>query len=221
MGLIRDVYDRVRDLSGKDGAGKADIDSFNTSFNQVAIEIFEYFIEDFKRTKKRSDLLRNHIIPLETTILPGGIVNYPVGYAHTSSCSYVKDGGMYEMREVDTSELATTLSSQIRRPNLTKNHLIYVLYDKIQIYPKVVTGTVLLNYFKTPAKAEIKFSISNTADGPIEVYNPATIESEFPINALNYFVYGILRNLGMEIKDPSLVNYALTPKNDGVLNAEE
>lgn len=221
MGFILDVFTRLEQLSKKDKAGYSDENAFNSNFNAFSIELNEYCIEQYRKTKKISDLIRQHLLPIEVAVGPGGIVSLPVNFSHLSSAIFVKsDGSQYEMKEWDSNELPSMLNNSIRGASLEKNKYRYFLSTNIQVYPKEAEGKVLLYYFRNPKPASIAFKYQIIAGEDVKVYDELnTIESEYPMAALNYFVYGMARNLGIEISDPELIQYALLPKNDGVLNA--
>jgi hypothetical protein len=183
----------------------------------------------YQLNQKITDDIKHLIVdPKVYQVNSEGRLNYPDDYLHISSCrfKYKKQlsCGDTVIKEVDVkamkdSEIGHILTSQIVEPTRRYPYLAFYS-DYIQFFPKDL-GQVTMTYLKKPEEPIWSYTLVNGRpvydDTP---YDPVTgtgsRDVDAPDEAMNEIAFRMLSFLGMNIREPQLVQYSEQLKAQGV-----
>lgn len=185
-------------------AGYDDAKAFNDKIYQVQLELVELLSDVYEVNKKASDALAPLVkITTVATTPSTGLITKPTDYLHVCSLLYMPNTGPYPCIKLSTNEISTTLSSPVRKPDLTYNETYYsYINDKLQMYPAQALPYQLI-YCIVPPVATIILTPTTVTD---EDYLVATLGADliWPVSMFNLIVYLVLEKLGIEMKEDLL-----------------
>ena len=116
-----------------------------------------------------------------------------------------------EVSVVDDSELGYILNSSIVNPE--PDYPVVAFYETgLQFYPDN-SENVVLTYLRRPTKPNWAYNLVNGRP----VYDADnSIHLEFPDETLNELLVKILSYVGINLREPQLVQYGETQKNAGI-----
>jgi len=182
MILINDVYLLVSDLIAKDKSGYVTNDEFNRRSKIAEQVLWDFRSQKFEDGGAVPDDLFQFTATAQLPIT-NGRVTLPADYGRRLRLWWNKvengdcgDGPTVTLEKVDYLEKveeADTLINSVRGPSLAKGNLYWTLTGgQVQLYPKTLSPTVLLEYLRYPAYAVRGVTIDLTNDQ--ENYDPAT-----------------------------------------------
>ena len=224
---INKVYNFLKYLADKDQSGNITPKEFNLSLPRALnewimkrynnIKAVQPDKQGWQKNQKITDDLRFLLVRNESSNVPSsGRLPLPDDYLHLSSLvynyKYSEDGGTVSIpRDI---EIAEFLSSHIYRKSITaKKYVICAFYnDYLQLYPKNI-GTVDLTYLRKPVEPFWAFNLVSGRP----VYDPVnSIDLEVPDETANEIIVMCASYLGMNLREPELVNYSEMLKSQGV-----
>jgi hypothetical protein len=176
----------------------------------------------YQLNQKITDDIKHLIVgPKPYPVDEQGRVNYPNDYLHISSYRhrYKKQlsCGDTVVKEVDIramkdSEIGHILTSQIVEPTMRYPYLAFY-NDHMKVYPKEI-DYVILTYLKKPE--EPVWAYTPDANGRPVYDDTASVNIDAPEEALNEIAFRVLSFLGMNIREPQLIQYSEQLKAQGV-----
>ena len=109
---------------------------------------------------------------------------------------------------INSNEVAIIKTSPIRKPSVEKGTIFYHQKDN-QFYflPDDVSIPVTYTYLRKPADAALTLTPAETDELDYLIPSAPT-DLEWPEEAFNLLLYMTLEKLGMEMKEPILIEYA-------------
>lgn len=231
---IDELYRTVKYFSNKEQSGFIKPSEFNLLADRAQMELFmkrfgntegysplkPFPKYSYQETQKVTDDLRRFIkrIIVDTNL---GQIEYPDDYVHFSSAMSVVMKPIagtnnylpynIEIQVADDSELGYMLGSSIVYPE--PDYPIMVFYDNyMQVYP-IETSKVAFTYLRRPVKPNWAYNIQ----GNNLVYNPgASTDIEFAEETLNEIAAKILSYVGINLREPQLIQYSEMQKQNGI-----
>lgn len=227
------LYNFINDLARKHRSGGYTSDEqFNRMNKSVEISAFQHFAKIYEDTQDIVDHLNPFVV--YNSLLPtdkAGVLTFPSDYAHR-----VNVGGLYienpatcgadvtitrwNCTYLRNDEVNQVQSSVIRGVKPSYNdHTFYHVFrnNGINILPNDLYW-VELTYLRYPIFGEIKFTMTQVNGEDVLTYDPSlSRDLEWNEITFNHIVGLHLMGLGIELNQPDLIQYALTPKPDGVL----
>lgn len=202
------LWDRVKTLTKTGTSGYFTQDEWNSNIYSVQYAILSLLCDNYENNQKVSDALSRHIkVQTGTTQVSGKLFATDLetnlaDYYRGLALNYVSSTDEYPSYKVTVNAKSMTLTSAIRKPNLTKFRTVWCMEgDNIQMYPKQALGYSLI-YCKKPLEAKIAFTTAEDEDNDYLVIDDAeTIDIDFPEGLFNLFVYYMLESAGIEMKD--------------------
>jgi hypothetical protein len=232
---IDELYRTVQFFANKEQSGFITPSEFNLLADRAQMEMFmkkfgnpeavvgpmqPYPKYSYQETQKITDDLRPFVKRINLN-LNFGQLQYPEDYVHFASLMAVRFVNIagtsnsiprhIEIQAVDESELGYMLGSDIVYPE--PDYPVVAFYDNyMQVYP-IETSNVIFTYLRRPVKPLWAFDIVNNRP----VYNDAnSVDIEFPDETLNEIAMKILSYVGINLREPSLMQYSETQKNAGL-----
>lgn len=206
MKLIKDVYDLVFFLAGKNVATKYAPERIDTVFYEVIIAEFNEFYDHYVKTQKISDFLLPYK-RLKITNLTGGIATLPEDYAFTRIVT-LPDGTQIDL--IEDKFWAKRIKRRVGPVSATRP--ICRIDDTGEVMPTKVlkvlpndTVQVYHEYFKTPARPVYAYNVDENR----YVYDDATsTDVEFGPMMLPNLQLKLLGRLGFNLRTQDIVNFS-------------
>lgn len=230
---INKVYDFLKYLADKDQSGNITPKEFNSSleraFSEWVMKRYNNINDDsqnkqgWQKNQKITDDLKFLLVRNEvSSIGSDGKLAFPEDYLHISSLvynfKYQENGDTVvvpnDVDIVDDNEIASFLGSSIYAKRIkAKKYVIAAFYsDHLQIYPKNI-GVVDFTYLRKPITPFWAFTLVNGRP----VYDSVnSVDLEAPDEVVNEIVMMCASYLGINLREPQLVQYAETMKQQGV-----
>lgn len=230
---VLELYNFINDLARKHrSGGYTSDDQFNRMNKSVETSVFQHFAKIYEDTQDIVDHLNPFVV--YNSLLPtdkAGTLVFPSDYAHR-----VNVGGLYIQNPKECGEGVTIVrwpcvylrndevnivqSSVIKGviPSVKEKTFYHVFRNNaINILPADLYW-VELTYLRYPVFGEIKFTMTEVNGEDVLTYDPVLSKNlEWNQITFNHIVGLHLMGLGIELNTPDLIQYALTPKPDGVL----
>lgn len=227
------LYNYVNDLARKHrSGGYTSDDQFNRINKSAEIALFQHFAKIYEDTQDIVDHLNPFVV--YSSLLPtdkAGNLAFPSDYAHR-----INLGGLYienpkecgegvtinrepcvYLRNDEVNQVQSSVLKYVKPDVATKTFYHVFRNNRIEVLPKGLFW-VELTYLKYPVYGEIKFTMTVVNDEDVLTYDPnASKDLEWNMISFNHLVGLHLSALGIELSSPDLIQYALTPKPDGVL----
>lgn len=230
---INKVYDFLKYLADKDQSGNITPKEFNLSIDRAFSEWTMKSYNNLKdvnqvktgwqKNQKVTDDLKFLLVRKEfSSIGTDGKLTLPSDYLHLSSLVYnykiEEDGSTVvtpsKVDIVDDNEIASFLGSSIYAKRIkSKKYVIAAFYkDHIQIYPKNI-GVVDFTYLRQPVSPYWAFTLEKGRP----VYDSVnSVDLEAPDEVVNEIVMMCASYLGINLREPQLIQYAEQMKQQGV-----
>ena len=233
---VRELYNKVNDLAKKHHAGYNSAEEFNRKLKTTEIGLLEYFQMQDEKDQNVTDHLApfrkyEPALPIVEVQASYGVVELPEDYAHKSAVGMVykqnpkdcADGTIvtpYPCWYRRTNEVNTLLTDPIAKPILSeKVNRFYHCFrnNEIHVFPKELKA-IELTYLRYPEFGKIAFSPSVVNGEDVLTYDASnSVDLEWNDITFKYFEMILLMELGVELKEPFLVQYSQMQKQDGVL----
>lgn len=207
MADINGVYKLVKYRANKNGYNSyispAD---FNLLFPQAELRYFNNLYLQYSKTQRISDSLSKFITdPTSITIDSAGKYTIPSDLLHVDSLTHTVSGIQYPIKKVEKDRVGSYLSSAIEAP--TAEFPIYTQYKTfLQFYP-INLGNATLSYLKKPTTSVWGYTL--VSDRP--VYSSGTsVQPDWSANDIDAIIYLMLTDMGINMGDQQLENFALT-----------
>lgn len=214
---VKKLYDRVSALTKSGTSGYFTADEFNSNLYSVQYTVLSTLCDEYEDNQKVADALIEHTLDSSTLttsanglLFASAITTSLTNYYRTLQVRYVSGSAEYPCIKVAIGSEAMTLSSPIRKPDISKNRTLWLMRgNNIQVLPKSSGLTFVLTYCKKPAEAKIVFTTAETEDNDYLVIDAgATIDIAFPEGLFNLFTYLMLESMGIEQKESLISAYA-------------
>ena len=212
MVSVQTIYLLVQDATRKDlQGGYASNDEFNRQLNYAQELLFDYYYDNMNESAARESLIDFQVL---SDIVPttSGIYTRPADYKEKLDASLRVEEEYPPVHFPARDELAMTLSSPVRGPNIDKRVIVgEILSSTINIYPQ--TGNTLrFRYYKLLTQA-LRAVTLNVTTQEYE-YDPAnTIDLEWNEGNLQNFVDVMLLLKGIIIRDSALIQWVQAKEN--------
>jgi len=207
---VETLWERLSVLTKTGTSGYFTAAEFNSNLYSVQYAILSLLCDNYENNQKVTDALINHIISEAVVSTTGGklfassIIETYEDYYRTLAINYRPNvNEEYAAHKITVNAIGMTLSSPIRKPNLTKNKTLYYFTDgNITMLPKQSNIPVNFIYCKKPSEAKIAFTTAEDDDNDYLVLDiENTIDIEFPEGLFNLFVYFMLESMGIEQRE--------------------
>ncbi len=213
---INKVYDFLKYLADKDQSGNITPKEFNLSIDRAFSEWTMKRYNNLKdNTQNKTGWQKNQKVKDDLKFL----------FVRKHVSTMCGDGGgvcghgetVVVPRQVDISidnEISSFLGSSIYAKRIkAKKYVIAAFYkDHIQIYPKNI-GVVDFTYLRQPVSPYWAFTLENGRP----VYDAAnSVDLEAPDEVVNEIIMMCASYLGINLREPQLIQYAEQMKQQGV-----
>lgn len=204
------VYRFAQFVSNKESRGWVDPAEFNIAAELAQISVYSRLENGFLSNKKIHNDMRPFLQESAETIATG-VVPFPSGFRQLLECRMSSGGET--CTELTQSELAGALNSTIVAPTATYPAVV-VRDDGIYIYPPATVGNVIVEFIAGLTTAPLW---DYTVVSSRAVYNSggATIHFEFEDNLFLEIAMLVISNIGMNIKEESVSQYAMSFNQQG------
>lgn len=202
------VYNRVNALAKTGTSGYDDEEEYNSKTYVAELRLVEMLTDVYETNTKASDAL-NWLIK-DTDIVSGanGLLTLPTDYLHLSTIQLKVGSNLYPTDKIRTNELGMVRTSPIRGMDLTKNKVgYYFKQGAIYTLPEQASITMRMTYISKPVFSTITLTPATDANTD---YLTVTGGSNFGWGEqmFNIIVYLILEQLGVEMKEQWLLEFA-------------
>lgn len=207
--MIVEVWQRVMDLAKTGTSGMDSEDEFNGKVklaqNRLA-ELLKDVDEENERASQALSWLKKDSGALTTS--SDGSLTMPTDFSSLITVTLLKSGSRYPGTKYRNNEVDTVRTSPILAPDLSLNEIgFYNRSGKVFIMPEAGgTAVDMLYYIKVP-NATINLQPSQTDDADLVIPAVGT-DFGWPEFCFNLLVYAILEQLGIEIREDMLFEYA-------------
>jgi len=176
--------------------------------NQVQTQAVSLFASLYENNQAVKDALGPFIKTITKSTLATGELVKESDYVHFTAVLGAAEKTAYP---INTNEVSIINSSPIRKPSIIKGNIFYHQKDdSIFFLPKQVMN-VEYTYIRKPREAKLVLKPVSTVDSDYLV--PSTtpgdiVDLEWPESMFNLLLYMTLEKLGMEMKEPILLEYA-------------
>jgi len=220
------LRDQVRSLAKKDQAGYSTDAEFNQSLRSAELTLYEYYYKQFEATNKILDALEPFIKEVQIP-LTNGVGTLPSDEYHRLEVSYLHVVNNCATPKITTvpvdymqaNEVAETLRSFIRRPNIDKKILRHTYKNgALYVYPTTVQE-VTYKYLRQPVFGQYVSTFQSNANGDFSVYDPTlSTQLEWPEQETDNFIDLLLFNLGIELRSTEIINFVKLKQKEGLVN---
>lgn len=207
--MIVEVWQRTMDLAKTGTSGMDTQNEWNGKANSAQKIIATALIRAAEANQEESDALSWLKKSSESlTSGSGGLITLPNDYLAFDSMEYVANGGRWPATKLATNEIAMTRTSPIRAPNLATNDISYYFKaSNLYTMPEQAGLVIDFMYYKKVPDVSIVLTPAQTADSDLVTPSIGT-DFGWPISMFNLLVYQILEQLGIELKEQLLYEYA-------------
>lgn len=202
------VWNRVRNLARTVTTGYDDQEEYNSKTYAAELSLLEMLTDVYEHNTKASDALDWLITDVSLTSDSAGKLTLPADYVHLATIQYVGNGAKYPTTKVRTNEVAMYRTSPVRGFSVAKNDIgYYFKASHIYTIPEQAAINVVLTYIKKPTFSSIVLTEVSTGT---EDYLSLTggVDFGWPEQLFNLIVYLILEQLGVELKEEWLLEFA-------------
>lgn len=202
------VWNRVKDLARTVTTGYDNQDEYNSKSYAAELALLEMLSDVYEHNTKASDALDWLITDASLTSDANGKLTLPTDYVHLATIQYVSNSVKYPTTKVRTNEVAMYRTSPVRGFDVTKNDIgYYFKAGAAYTLPEQTGLTVVLTYIKKPTFSSIILTEVST---DTEDYLDLTggVDFGWPEQLFNIIVYLILEQLGVELKEQWLLEFA-------------
>jgi len=201
-------------------------DEFNKIASQVQLEIFRSYVDDYNQLSRtpqpeadyadRISLLQEKISIFEktanSTISGPSPIALPTDLYKIGSIAHE---GANELQKIQKSELYTLNRSPLTAPTI--KHPVYYIEGNNYVCIPLTSGTLTINYIKTPADVVWNFTIPS-GQNYYEYSSSGSTDFEIHASEQTEVVLKILLYAGVVIKDPSIVQAAAAQSQKQEIN---
>lgn len=183
--------------------------SFLEKVNEVQTQAINTFAPLYEDNQAIKDALGVFVKPKITTTVTGtGLLAKEEDYVHFLAVLSAEGKTAFP---INVNEISIIETSPIRNPDVSKGKIFYYQKaDGIYFLPKTPIEVEYL-YLRRPVDAKIVLNPVNDANRDYLVPSEETddiVNLEWPESMFNLLMYMFLEKLGMEMKEPILIEYA-------------
>lgn len=202
------VYNRVNSLAKTGTSGYDDQDEYNGKTYAAELRLVEMLADVYESNTKASDALNWLIKDADITSGANGLLTLPNDYLHLSTIQLKVGANLYPTDKIRTNELGMVRTSPIRGMNLTKNKIgYYFKQGNIYTLPEQAGIVARTTYISKPVYSTIVLTEASDADSDFLTVSGG-VDFGWPDSLFNIIVYLILEQLGVELKDQWLLEFA-------------
>lgn len=211
FGLMIDkakVWHRVKDLARTVTTGYDDQEEYNSKTYAAELTLLEMLTDVYEQNTKASDALDWLITDAPLTTDSNGKLTLPADYVHTATIQFVNGASKYPTTKVRTNEVAMYRTSPVRGFSVSRNDIgYYFKAGAAYTLPEQTGISVVLTYIKKPTFSSV---ILTEVETDTEDYLDLTggVDFGWPEQLFNIIVYLILEQLGVELKEQWLLEFA-------------
>lgn len=204
--FIKEFYDFMSFLEGKDIASKRPPEQVDAAIHFVTIDVFNHYLDHYAKTKKIVELLGNYMRRKDVP-LASGIGSLPEDYAYTRVI--YKDDQKTKI-DLVPDDMWNNRATRVVGAVSEKRPIARIDYSKdatpvriLQVLP-ISLQTCELNYFKKPSKPKYAYTISGTK----YVYDDAnSIDLEFSLMLYPDVLSRVLSAISINLRENQLFQY--------------
>lgn len=183
-------------------------DSFIEKVNESQMQLMTALLPHYEKNQTIKDILNVFLETIsKSTTIGTGKLDLEGDYMQFSS---VKSADGKPAYPINNNEVAIINDSAIRKPNVAKGNIFYYQQkNSIYFLPSDVSILVTYDYIRKFADAALTLTPTTTAD--VDYLVPSTtgkVDMEWPPQVFNLLLYIFLEKLGMEMKEPIIIEYA-------------
>lgn len=209
MVSFKRVYERMGEFAKTGTSGYDDQDAINNRAYSVNLMLAEIMSENYEKNQKATDAVAD-LVEIELTSSDiYGQVEKNEEYLHLATVHLIKDEEIYLTRKLAVNAVAATLASSVRKPDYANNEVCYSFQERIiQMYPKMEMDLEVI-YIRKPNTPFIALTPVDSENSDFLVVDEGnTVDFEWPESMFNLIVYMMLDQLGIEMKEQLLFEYA-------------
>lgn len=182
--------------------------TFIEKVNQAQVQAQNTILPFYEDNQAVKDALSLHVTPIVKSTSITGELTKEADYMYF--IAVISAAGTTAF-PINNNEVSIINSSPIRKPNIDKGRVFYYWKKNSLFFLPAQVMSVDYTYIRAPKDAKI---VLNPVDIPNRDYlvpstNPADIQDlEWPDKMFDLLMYLTLEKLGMEMKEPILVEYA-------------
>lgn len=207
--MIVEVWQRVMDLAKTGTSGQDTQDEWNGKANSAQRILQQALLDTAEINQKSTDALSWLKIPTGSlTTDSSGKIIMPAGYIQMDSMELIANSTRYPVTKLRTNEIGMTRTSPIRKPNVANNNVyFYFKSGSPYIMPEQAGIVIDALYYKIVPDASI--TLTPVSDDDSDMVVPTVgVDFGWPQSIFNLLVYTILEQLGVELKESMLFEYA-------------
>lgn len=207
--MIVEVWQRVMDLAKTGTSGMDTQDEFNGKTNAAQGMLQEQLIDAAEDNQKATDALAwLKVASGSLTSDSTGRITMPDDYLHLDTVSYIANGKRYPTTKLRTNQVDMVRTSPVLGPDLTTYDINYYFKNgALYTLPEQAGIVVDFLYYKKVPNAAIVLTQVSSGDSDLVTPSVGT-DFGWPISVFNILVYMILEQLGVELKEEWLLEYA-------------
>ena len=229
--MINEVRNTVMAVLNKDNNGYVTPEEFNLFARQAQVELFEEYFYDYRRSVVNrnarkinsgyGDIPKQLEVVIDSFTLESGNLSHAAGVFTLPTDWYTLIKVKYNSREVEKVSQQKVLN--LVNSNLTAPTTSYPAFHQngatstaigntITVYPSTITTGVTVVYVRYPLSPKWTY---NTVGGSPVFNQSATDYQDFelPESDKPTLVLKILQLAGVNIREPEVVQYAMTEEN--------
>lgn len=209
MVSFKRVYERMGEFAKTGTSGYDDQDAINNRAYSVNLMLAEVMSENYEKNQKATDAVADLVEVELTSSDIYGQVEKNEEYLHLATVHLIKDEEIYLTRKLAVNAVAATLASSVRKPDYANNEVCYSFQERIiQMYPKMEMDLEVI-YIRKPTTPFITLTPVDSENSDFLVVDEGnTVDFEWPESMFNLIVYMMLDQLGVEMKEQLLFEYA-------------
>lgn len=207
--MIIEVWQRTMDLAKTGTSGMDTVDEWNGKANSAQLILEQALIRAAEINQEASDAISWLKVPSGTLVSDStGKITLPNDYYGFDTLELIGTDGRYPAYKVRSNEVGMTRTSPIRKSDLTKNKLRYYFKSgDLYTLPEQAGISVDFLYYKQAPDASIVLTPVSSDDSDL-VTPTVGVDFGWPMSVFNLLVYTILEQLGVELKEQWLLEYA-------------
>lgn len=200
VGIIK-LYNTVLDRAVVGTSGYDD--TIIEKINEVQPQLVEALMPHYEKNQAVKDMLAPFVKPMtKDTVITTGLLAKETDYVHFGS---VESAGGQTAYPINNNEVAIINTSPIRQPNLSNGNIFYFQKNnEIYFLPSVTVIQVKYTYIRKPALCALTLTPASSSEIDYVVPSAPT-DLEWPAEAFNLLLYMTLEKLGMEMKEPIII----------------
>jgi len=203
------VFQFAQFVSNKESRGWVNPAEFNVAAELAQIAVYSRLENGFIANKKLHSDMRP-FLKTSTETIAANVIPFPTGFRQLLECRMVTGG--HAITELTQAEVAGALNSTIVAPSATYPACT-VRDTAMAIYPTTTTGNVIVEFIAGLTTAPL-WDYTLVSSRPVYDVSGST-QFELHDNLFLEIAMLVIANIGVNIKEESISQYALAFNNQG------